>query len=301
MGSWLQTCAITNLPIQYQEEVYVFLLLESPNFEKYVSSHCYVSAYYNCLPFYFSGQYDDYGKVANCSSELLNTIILPAIKNSLVEMPVGENTVHDIAISKEKFDLQFLFEADHKNRLFLHAWRHFGKRGGDSARLTHILIKKNVLDSILANYTFTSYSEILPDKDYNYRYTFSDILGEAQQFVKILKKLNSNELLNISSRFRIKPNSYFGETVFRAFGDDRWQHIMQIWPIIEEHLHSPILPEIVHQVCVYQFLNNFMLEARRVWIKPSGMGSQDTELAAINLLSNISLEEIDKINKSFDE
>lgn len=296
MGSWYTTCALTNLPVLTNEEVYVFLLLESPNFEKFVSTHCYPSTYYNCLPFFFSGQYNDYGSVHNCQGALLEPIIIPNLRSALTELPLEENTVHDIEITRKKFDLDMLFEADLKSRLFLNAWNHF--KGNEKARLTHVVVKKGVLDNLICDYKFPSIYPILPNKGYDHSYSFGELLIEANQFIETIEASETPEK-SFGNRHLVK--SFFGRTIYNSNGDGRWQHIFPVWRIVHDHIKSPLLPEIIRQMCVYSFLNEFMNNARRVWIKPSGAGSQDSETSAQLLLTKLTLLEIEKIGKAFED
>jgi len=278
------------MPIMGGEEVYVFLLLESPPFEKYVGSHCYPSTYYNCLPFFFEGKYNDYGAVENCHGELLNSIILPAIKSRLHEMELGENQCHDIEVKKKDFTIEKLFEADHEDRLFLNAWDHFGgKRTITPARLTHIVFKKQVLDKLLDTYTFQSYSEIVPGKNYNSEYSVKDLIKCGEDYIKTFKTKS-----RIESEF-----SYF-RMIILGHQESRWQNIFQLTGISYDS-DNPLLPEIIRQLAIYQTLENFMLDSRRVWIRPSGVGSQELSTTALEIMAEIVLDEAKALKRKIEE
>ena len=109
MGCWNGTCVLTNLPIMADEEVIVLLLNEGKSYDKYVGNHCHSNTYYSLLPLFFEGKYNDYGAVEECHGEFVQDIE-DYIKKSLIGMELGENQYHDIEISKDKFDIDFLFD-----------------------------------------------------------------------------------------------------------------------------------------------------------------------------------------------
>lgn len=290
MGCWNHTCALSNLPVLGGEHVYVFLLLEAPPFEKYVGSHCYASTYYNCLPFFFEGKYNDYGAIKNCHGKLLDSLIIPTIQAKLFEMEEGENESHDIAVTKKGFSIETLFNADHENRLFLNAWERFGyKQIIMPARLTHIVIKKRVLDSLLKNYSFQSYSSIVPSKNSDSEYNFEDLLQSGYSFLEDRAIKSTSQL----------ENTYFAKMVL-GNQEARWQTIFSLSRIIEDNVGTT-LTEIMRQLAIYQILENFMQDSRRVWIKPSGVGSQEVETKAQELMATIVLKEAVKFKKTLDQ
>ena len=63
MVTWNQTCAVTNLPILYDDEVVLFLLEHSRFHEGFFPFTGYIDS--NCTPLYFAirGKYDDYNGI----------------------------------------------------------------------------------------------------------------------------------------------------------------------------------------------------------------------------------------------
>lgn len=112
MGCWNGTCAVSNLHVMNGQKVAVFMLLKNSK----IDSFCYTSAMYDVVPVPFYGNYNDYGAVENCHGFGL-PIVLAAIKERLYEFGTGANEVHDIAVNKDNFDIEMLFEADHEDRL----------------------------------------------------------------------------------------------------------------------------------------------------------------------------------------
>ena len=112
MGCWNGTCAVSNLHVTAGQKVAVFMLLENAENK----SFCYGNAYYDLCPLLFYGEYNDYGAVENCHGFGL-PIVLDAIKDRLYEFGTGPNDCHDIAVNKDNFNIEMLFEADHEDRL----------------------------------------------------------------------------------------------------------------------------------------------------------------------------------------
>jgi hypothetical protein len=112
MGSWNGTCAISNLHITSGTPVVVFMLAKN-NAEK---TFCYGNALYELCPIPFYGKYNDYGAVEDCHGFGLN-IVVESIREKLYKFGQGPNSSHDCEVTKENFDIEMLFEADHEDRL----------------------------------------------------------------------------------------------------------------------------------------------------------------------------------------
>lgn len=59
MGCWNKTCGITNLPIFYEDEMIMFVIIESP--VKNVAAPCHATSFWNYIPLPIYGKYNDYG------------------------------------------------------------------------------------------------------------------------------------------------------------------------------------------------------------------------------------------------
>ena len=95
MGSWNKTCGLTGLHIIAGSQTYVFLLKENT----IKNDRCYSTALWSPLLLPFTAEYDDYGGGEN-SSDLLQ-YILDGIKTQVVEMELGENECHGIAVKRD--------------------------------------------------------------------------------------------------------------------------------------------------------------------------------------------------------
>lgn len=136
MGSWNQTCAISNLHITSGQDVVVVMLAKN---HEPRDSFCYNTALYNVcfVPFY--GIYNAYGSVEDCHGFGLN-IVVDAIREKLYRFGQGSNSAHDIEVNKENFGIEMLFEADHEGRLGIQhysSWNSDEYERGELEKIAH--------------------------------------------------------------------------------------------------------------------------------------------------------------------
>ncbi|KAI9549452.1 hypothetical protein GHT06_001852 [Daphnia sinensis] len=146
MGCWSKTCGLSNLHITAGTPVYVFVLEDSR-----AGDHCYSTNLFKPLLLPFESEYNDYGGGEN-SSGVAFELIMDGIKSRLVEVPLGENKYHDIAITKEKFDEELFFEAVHEDRLSISSYG-----STDPTNLQFVMFRKDVVDDILENRVIEKY------------------------------------------------------------------------------------------------------------------------------------------------
>lgn len=68
MGSWSETCALSNLPITIGDEVYMILLTKNP-YANFSSTGCYVNDFFFVRSIPLLGVYCDYGEINLCPGE----------------------------------------------------------------------------------------------------------------------------------------------------------------------------------------------------------------------------------------
>lgn len=313
MGCWNHTCALTNLPVMGGDDVYVFILEEHP-FNR-THNYCYPTNFWCPLPIYFEGKYDDYGGVEECHGPLMDTLI-DAIRENLIEMPQGENKYHDIPVMKEGFNVEKMFEADHEGRLFVKGmgtWEH----AKPTLALRHIVIHKRVLDQLLNEFTIDNY-EINPktNKGFNKTLTYTDFVNDALGYARqIMKRAETGEMsvalmLGYIRTAPGKPGEWFG----RMFGSGEMRFLQTINPerLIQDILWKfekkedveatrLYLYDVVRQLALYGWLENFMNHGRRMWIPPSGSGSQNDETTAQRSLARVTLDTAEWLDHRWDE
>lgn len=296
MGSWNQTCAITDLPIRSGEEVAVFFLLNNRFNER--ANHCYWNTYYNLLPFHFYGKYDDYGGVQNCHGDFKDYLI-DSIRDKLVEMPLGPNKYHDVEISREKLNDTTIFEYDHEHRLNVYGDCFELEKDPNASRLlTHIQIKKSVLDQMLKTFRVSVYRKKngYQDKMFSYEMMvqadLEDItLSKVEQgrgYISRMKEvLPDKEEDEYTYGFLLSNNSDdFLYWCRRRFFLE--QHIIYHEKYIYDHVHTQEdLEKYIRHVLISEMIIYMFQGARKPLIKPVGSGSQSDTVYMQKLFASL--------------
>lgn len=306
MGSWSKTCGLSNLHITAGTPVYVFVLEKNDSYD-----HCYSTGLFSPLLLPFESEYNDYGGGEN-SSGIALSIIMGGIKRDLVEMPLGENTYHDIEVTKEKFDVDLFFEAVHEDRLSIK-----GRFSAEPTPIYFTMMRKDVVDAILENRKMEEYvgggkgtfAKWGDEKNY-IRYKFVDIVADIRPMIaaaraKVEEAKKDNEHLanymlfdgisaifdydspHISARWMRYDNYRYSrivdmKTVFRkAFESGTDEAMETLALVMEQHLKA-------------LYIDGFMSAARKTWIPGGHEGSQSYSGAALRMLATATLEVLDK-------
>ena len=123
MGSWEETCAATNLPIRPGDKCRIIFICRS-NMEDWWAGnkggpHSYSTEMWKPISHALKAKYDDYGRFVFSTSDFERNMLESILRDSIVEMPLGENEYHDIAVTKEGFTLESAMEAIGEDRLFI--------------------------------------------------------------------------------------------------------------------------------------------------------------------------------------
>lgn len=308
MGCWNHTCALTNLPVFAGEPVYTFLL------ENYgaIDDRCYSGGAWGLYPFHFTGKYNDYGAVEYCEGKFL-PYILSDIKESLVEFNLGSDKTHDIIVKKEDFDIDLLFDADHEGRLYV--YRETYSRGQCENRLSHIVIKKEVLDTILSDTSLkiwkpevadmTPYQGLYTESKYHIdvgyefirlnfynmftgrRVKYLEIENQEDDANKPFRKLMLNHDLELTFNGPYPLGLYFQDFWMR----EKVKDAMSLTTEIEDDVEAEtLITELAHQVAVYYIMASLHESGRRSFQPTVGAGSQNEDTTFQTMLAKITLK-----------
>ena len=116
MGSFNVTCGLSGLSIEYRDPVmFMFLHEEASSTEEKFFSNPYMV---RNLP--IKGIYDSYGRVGDWDADdPCLGLLLRGLEVDLVEMGMGENTVHDLPVKKGT-GLEEYLQSAHSHRLMVH-------------------------------------------------------------------------------------------------------------------------------------------------------------------------------------
>jgi hypothetical protein len=108
---------LSGLPITYRDPVRAILVTEHPRATLGTSTCDYPSKY---IPrtFPIRGTYDDYGRLENVKDDVLKRLWVKGLQMDLIELLVGGNPCHDIAVSRN-YDFDKLWEAIWEERLLV--------------------------------------------------------------------------------------------------------------------------------------------------------------------------------------
>lgn len=287
MGCWNKTCGLSNLHITVGTPVYVFVLEKNKSYD-----HCYSTSLFSPLLLPFESVYDDYGGGEDSSGPALN-IIMEGLKKELVEMEVGENQYHDIAVKKEGFTPEKFFEAVHEDRMFIHY-------GNEHRPIYFTMFRKDIVDHILENRRIEDYvggnngtiAKWGDEKNY-IQYKFADIAASVRPLLaKMIEDTEGDKWMKsfIMDRVHKYRNDFLAAKYLN--GDSyRYSRIVDVKDYITGAVElgtleainraEPIIIEHLKAV----FLDGFMHASRKTWIPGGHEGSQSSSAGALRLLN----------------
>lgn len=278
MGCWNETCVVTNLPIQNNEEAVIFPLVAIP-FVK--DGYCYPDSYYARFPLHFFGTYNSYGGFDNCHGIGLK-LLQDALELQLIERPTGDNEYHDIAVNRAEIrNVEKMFELHHEGRLYIkNSYLTFASNNQfvnnpELLEIVFVYIKKSVYNEIVNNYTIESY--ISTSSDYEIRnLKFSDWL-------------TAERLRHYSN-----DSSYIDHIVKKSITAEVDKYTMFSFDEQKQKLIPPVPfdikiteNELLMNYMISQWINILFVNTRRMWIKPSGQGGQDYDVKSYQFLNNM--------------
>lgn len=300
MGCWNKSCILSNLHITSGTDVYVFVMEKN----KEINSLCYSTAFYSPLLLPFESKYNDYGGGEESSGPAFNHI-MKAIKDQLVEMEVGENQYHDIAVTKEGFGETMFFDAVHECRLKVKSWNNVKD-------VTFGMMRKDVVDYILTNWVQEIYiGEGKGTTGWGNSYSslvFADILVDVPDYINQLAlKLDNNpdDLLR-SLGFEYMCSLACANKVAQYIRTDsyRYSHIIRVQELIIELVKSGNITEATSILTEYLrgvYIDTYMDSVRKSWIPGAHEGSQSQEHGGYRVLIDAMTAVLDLEKAEWDE
>jgi hypothetical protein len=294
MGCWNKTCGLSNLHITAGTPVYVFVLEKNKSYD-----HCYSTGLFTPLLLPFESTYDDYGGGEDSHGIALG-MIMAGITRNLVELEVGENQYHDIAVKKEGFTPEKFFEAVHEERLAIQ-----GPFSSEPTQIYFTMFRKDIVDHILENRRIQDYvggGNGTCGYDNNYvQYKFADIVADIRPLIaeamdKIAKAKEENDALAnymLYDGFEgMFPYGHPNKVAKWLRGDSyRYSRIVDMKTVIRRGLEVGTetalenLAKVLEEHLKAIFIDGFMHAARKTWIPGGHEGSQSSSAGALKLLN----------------
>lgn len=292
MGSWSKTCGLSNLHITAGTPVYVFMLEQNED----DNDRCYSTAFWRPTLLPFLSEYNDYGGGENSHTNI--NYILDGLKSKLVEMDIGENQYHDIAVKADAMNEELLFEAVHEGRLKV-------RHGQDVVHVDFTMIRKDVVDRICNNWVQTIYvgdgkGTIGYGRNY-IEHRFNDVLDAVPGFVE--------ELMAINKPFGVydkldRPDYTHHLSRYLGRSGYRFGTIVRVPELIQSLVDAGQREQVESTLREYLlgcFINAFMDQSRKVWIPGCHEGSQSMEHAPYRVLINAIGEVLDAEEAEFED
>ena len=295
MGCWNKTCGLSNLHITAGTPVYVFVLEKNKSYD-----HCYSTSLFTPLLLPFEAEYDDYGGGENCGGVAL-PFVMKGLKDRLIEMELGKNEYHDIAVKKDKFDDKLFFEAVHEDRMQIESYR------GEPTQVYFTMMRKDIVDDILENRVLENYvgnGKGTCGWGNNYvKYKFSDIVASVRPLLErmIADAEGQSEYMRAFMMDRV--HKYRDEYLAAMYlnGDGfRYSRIVDMKEMVSRAIEIGTLESInkIEALLVEHlkgvFIDSFMNDARKTWIPGGHEGSQSSSGGALRLLAKATVSVLDK-------
>lgn len=311
MGCWNKTCGLSNLHIYAGDPVYVFLLEQNPHHDR-----CYSTAFWAPVMLPFLSEYDDYGGGEN-SSPAIN-YILEGLKEQLVEMPLGKNEYHDIAVNKDILDEKLMFEAVHEGRLKIHDRAFGGERLVD-----FVMFRKDIVDHITETLVCDMYvgeGKGTGGWGNNYiYYKFADVVAKVPEFIdKVEKELLSTDgpegslppelrlkyaMRGLAGMYDFKERNLVA-TYLGGLDDYRFSRILRPSDAVVRLLADGKREEaeaMLIDILRASFINSFMESTRKSWMPGGHEGSQASESKGYRVLCSAVTAALDREKADWEE
>jgi hypothetical protein len=313
MGSWNNTCGLTNLPIISGEAVYVFPIRER-DLSKY-RSHCYSTALYQPILVPFVAEYNDYGAGENCTGIALD-LTVEELRRELVELEVGENEYHDIAVKRDDFDIDKFFEAVHEDRLFVRGW------GTTDRPVYFTMVRKDVADRMWNEWTFNMWKGkdgevpegFESDQYYIKNVTYAKLATLVPKYLleltEKIKELSKDEMLidrYIHRSMLMRDGlaaKYLLENIFRTFENHEVWDLLNAKECVIKYIETGQLDkaeEFIHTLMVGCMVNSMMECTRHIWTPVMHMGSQSEEYDEYRLMHKLANDVIDARESEYED
>lgn len=297
MGCWNKTCGLSNLHITAGTPVYVFVLERNKTYDQ-----CYSTGLFSPLLLPFESVYDDYGGGEDSSGVAL-PFVMKGLKDELIEMELGENEYHDIAVKKEGFDDKLFFEACHEDRMQIR-----GRFDAEPTQVYFTMMRKDVVDAILETRKIEEYvgnGKGTHGWGNNYAYvTFADIVASVRPLLEqLLEDMSKTENEFIRSMIFERMHKYrdqFEAAKWLSGDGHRYSRIVDIRQVAARALEIGTLEsvnklqELLVEYLKGVYIDNFMHATRKSWIPGGHEGSQSTSGGALKLLGKVISDVVDK-------
>lgn len=292
MGSWAETCLITQMPIEYGDKVRAFILVEQQswrfeNGKRAGGGTCHTTDLWAALGPGIQGKYDDHGGIDHIVEDNDTNLLLSRIKENWITFTEKYDEVSPIESMTLSEALRWI-ERDKAK---------FKDRGKDKSLgiafvledIYQAMISFNPIETHDYNkggYKYMPYHETL-------KYEFEE------HYQNLLTLTNMSQDDQFDFMFEFSDTSYFGH--YEKLGLNQYRHALT--NCAKQHLpiESSEVQEIYKSTSDMLKFQYSMSRARKMWHPQCGKGSQDNELDIYRIITGASLNIINYRNKKQQE
>jgi hypothetical protein len=286
MGCWNETCAISKLPILYNEKIkLVFLHSRYVKFEIIgKSGYCNTTDILCPMFLPISGEYNDYGSIQNINKDWNYNIIENYLKNTLGSViAIQDDLITD-------WTLEYIIKGIERGKL-----TNFKNDKNELVNMSFVMIREDIWDHIVKNYVgdFNDYD--------NQKYHISCKEWCENEFKKcfyvdeeIIQSMRDNNIDEIKINEQILRlqfrNNIFSNDEFRLKSNIEYNNWI--------HNDKCDKDDVLKQLFEYISVSSYMSETRIGWMIQCGSGSQNQDWELHKLLANKIIDICDnKINE----
>lgn len=319
MGSWDETCAISNMPISPGDRVKVLILQENVTHDR-GSSGCYATDFWTPASVPFSAVYDDYGRFREFDeSGVVAQVILSALRKHHYPIAQGENKYHDLAVPHVD-DWTTMWNGLAKGRLALK--NIYGrsthqdpiKLRPDFSLCAKIYIREDVWNAIcdgeIENWRGSTTAKSLFDEGLEYFKEQVQALHELEvekatsddsEEAQLRRGLKAFRFLNSTSEWRCRFADFRGGSVVLSGCLDAVVEQFSSGALTLDH---PEFLRLLKSFSDLAFMSMYFNSMRKMWHPTTGTGSQENEhMTRVDFhlkMAAVALAAYNKSNKDYD-
>lgn len=308
MGCWNGTCGITQLPIMVGDPVAVFLLIDNNSYGQIrwsANGHYYPTDYFTPRSIQLYGEYDDYGWYNFDEHNWHSKFTVAAFQNDLIELELGENKSHDIAVNKKSINsLDSIGKAIHEDRLFVSGKILSIPEPGVFIKVSvnriigSFAVHRRVFDAIV-NYGIDQYDKPI---------SVSLLMKQANECITAMRAyVNEDDLFpkfHFKYFHRDRDNIFSNILSADSLDDVAGTHLLyldKLYEMVTANATDDEFKSVLEELVKYFIFLSSMSNLRKTWIPQCGLGGQVEALDLHRVVMEAGLTKIIEREKEYEE
>lgn len=296
MGSWDETCGISQLPISPGDKVRLFILRGGGPKRREGGGICYPNDMWSPIAPPIAGEYADYGEIGSIVEGEASEFLLEQIKRNWA--PIDEEKHREKNVPAEKLDLETAL-----NLIERSACDGLSDYQGDKEHLGMMFVLEDVYQACInyspietsfykESYVYKPYLEILNEEMKEWYDKCFEKLEECKYDDEELRFQKSFGVNLIESRLFWNMRGKAGHANKRKLVD------LMLKGYDYEHPKSQEFIKLVKDLFAFE---NMMKDARKMWTPQCGKGSQQNDLAVYKMLNEATNKFMEKKDAEMQE